>query len=169
MKKGSILEFQVSDLAFGGKGIAKFEGFVIFIDGALPGQKVKGKIMKKKKKYAEAKLLEILERSDLEIDHGYRDFPGAPWARLPVSKQIEYKRQQVFDCFKKFGKIDLGSVLDEVISSPESWNYRNKMEFSFGVSEESCLMNGVGGKNIWKHSGFALGSKKRGEYWLVEN
>ena len=176
MKKGEVFELSVLRLAFGGKGIAyverpDFQGqvgaFVVFVDGALPGQVIKARIMVIKKKYAEAKLLEIITPSSEEIAISYQAVPGAPWARLPIAKQLEYKTSQVFELFKKFAAVDLSSFLDEVIPSPEVWNYRNKMEFSFGVSEEGFVLQEA--QKVWHHSGFALGSKKRGQYWLVEN
>ena len=176
MKKGDILELEIVDLAFGGRGLATVgtlqdnfskKGYIIFIDGALPGQTVKVQIKAKKKRYADAKFLEILKPSPDEIPVPYQVVPGAPWALLPVEKQLIYKKQQVFELFKKFAEVDLTSYFDEVISSPETWNYRNKMEFSFGFSEEDYEM--VEDKKVWHHFGFALGSKKRGQYWLVEN
>lgn len=200
MKKGDILEFEIIDLAFGGRGVGKvkmkneelrmktpppppFQGgkeFIVFVDGALPGQQVRVRITEKKKNYAEAKLLEILKRSPLEVETGYQDVPGAPWARLPHEKQIEFKEAQVKDLFRKFAKMDIEPILDEIISSPIVWNYRNKMEFSFGFSDEDFEMvesketlltplSKRGGKKVWKHFGFALGSKKRGQFHLVEN
>ena len=154
-------------MAFGGRGIAKINEFVFFIDGALPGQIIKAKITTKKRRHAEAKLMEIIKHSSDEINIPYQEVPGAPWSRLPISKQLEYKRRQVFDLFQKFARIDLSAVIDEVLPSPESWNYRNKMEYSFGSSEET--FESIDDKKTWHHSGFALGSKKRGQYWLVEN
>ena len=179
MNKGEILELEILGLAFGGQGIAKVNidavetpnlgvsTFTIFVDGALPEQLVKAKITKKKRRYAEAKLLEILKPSSDEVSIKYQEVPGAPWARLPVEKQLEYKKEQVIELFQKFAQLDLGAFFDEAIPSPEVWNYRNKMEFSFGCDKEVFEM--VNEKKDWHHSGFALGSKKRGQYWLVEN
>ncbi len=177
MKKEDILELEIVDLAFGGKGIAKIQisdgkekkDFVIFVDGALIGQTVEARITKKKRRYAEAKLVKVLKRSDLEIDIDYSLTAGAPWATLPIEIQQEYKQKQVFDLFQRFAGIDLNSdIFDEYIESPEIWNYRNKMEFSFGPTEEK-IEKIVDEKKIWSHEGFGLGSKKRGQYWLVEN
>ena len=154
MKIGEILELEIKDLAFGGKGVGRIGNFVMFVDGAIPGQRVQAKISKQKRRYAEAKLLEVLKPSPMEVETGFQSVPGAPWARIPIEKQMEFKRKQVFDLFHKFADIDLLTVLDEEILSPRTWNYRNKMEFSFGRNEAEE---------------FALGSKKRGQFWLVEN
>lgn len=185
MHKGKIVELTITDLAFGGKGISKVVSseqradtsknntahrspltalFPIFVDGALPGQTVEAKITKKKRRHAEAKCLKVLERSADEVDHEFQDVPGAPWAHLPVEIQQRHKQQQVFDLFQKFADTDLTSIFDQYLSSPDTWNYRNKMEYSFGPTTEE---QNEGGE--WEHTGFGLGSKKRGQFWLVEN
>ncbi|MDH3324611.1 MAG: TRAM domain-containing protein, partial [Candidatus Peregrinibacteria bacterium] len=182
MKKGEIVDFEITDLVFGGRGLAHVkhdpsasseqetlnQKFVVFVDGALPGQKVKARITKKKKRFAEAKALEVLKKSKIEVENDYQSVPGAPWATLPIEVQGDYKKKQVFDLFVKFANLKLDKVFDEFVESPEIWNYRNKMEFSFGYSDEDFELNAEG-KKIWRHFGFALGSKKRGQYWLVEN
>ena len=173
MKKGEILELEIIDLAFGGKGIAKLliddTNFVVFVDGGIPGQTVEAEITKKKSSYAEAKLVKVIKKSKLEIEIDYHLTAGAPWATLPIELQQEYKQKQVFDLFQKFAGIDLEKdIFDEYVESPSIWNYRNKMEFSFGPTEEK-IEKVVDDKKIWSHSGFGLGSKKRGQYWLVEN
>ena len=67
--RGEVVELTITDYSFGGRGIAKVpteDGFyVVFVDNSFPGQRIKARIEKKKKKYAEAKLIDILERSDL--------------------------------------------------------------------------------------------------------
>ncbi len=176
MKKEDILKLEIVDLAFGGKGIAKIQisdgkekkDFVIFVDGALIGQTVEARVTKKKRRYAEAKLIKVLKKSDLEIEIDYSLTAGAPWATLSIELQQEYKQKQVFDLFQKFADIDLSKgIFDEYIESPSIWNYRNKMEFSFGPTEEGFALENE--KKVWSHTGFGLGSKKRGQFWLVEN
>jgi len=93
---------------------------------------------------------------------------------LPVNIQQQYKQAQVFELFKKFAEIDVESMFDVFVSSPETHFYRNKMDYSFGPTEESFeeLPGNRGEGDIykkWSHSGFGLGSKKRGQFWLVEN
>ncbi len=191
--KGQILELEIIDLAFGGKGIAKVQiqpsteeepsvplkNFIIFIDGALPGQTVKAKISLKKRRHAEAKLIEVLEKSPDELENNYQAIPGAPWAKLPVELQQKYKKTQVFELFKKFAGVELESVFDEYVSSPEPWEYRNKMEYSFGFTSETettpapvseeVVPEETPLKRTWLHEGFGLGSKRRGQYWLVDS
>ncbi len=164
IKKESIIESTVTDLAFGGRGIVKIDGFPIFVDGALPGQEIKLKITTKKRRYAEAKLLKVLKKSDLEIEIPYQNTPGAPWANLPIELQKKHKQAQVEGLFSKFAHTDLKPIFDTYIESPLIWEYRNKMDYSFGPTEETQNEEGE-----WQHTGFGLGSKKRGQFWLVEN
>lgn len=199
IKKGLELELDIVDLAFGGKGVAKVpistpnselptQNFIIFVDGALPGQKVLGKISVKKRRHAEAKLLKVLERSADELETKFQPTPGAPWLCLPIELQREHKQKQVFELFKKFAGIDLNGhpsqspltqgrsnrIFDEYIESPVTEFYRNKMDYSFGPTTETCCevdLKGPQGRPLqqWQHTGFGLGSKKRGQFWLVEN
>lgn len=171
MKNGDVIELEIIDLAVGGKGLGKVKvedrDFAVFVDGALPGQTVEAKLSKKKRRYAEAKLVKVLKASNDEVDTGYQSVSGAPWATLPVEIQQSYKKKQVVDLFRKFAETDLEPIFDEYVSSPETWNYRNKMEFSFGPTDESYEV--VDDKKVWSHSGFGLGSKRRGQFWLVDN
>ena len=180
MKKGDILILKIEDLAFGGKGLARVDNnlkttnrskLVVFVDGALPGQTVEVQITKIKKQHAEAKLFKIIKRSPREIQTNYQLVPGAPWACLPVEMQLQFKQKQVQDLFQKFANIDITPLLDEVLASPKIWNYRNKMEFSFGPTSETLVeeLDGNATINKYQHHGFGLGSKKRGQFWLVEN
>ena len=86
-RKGERIELTIIDLAFGGKGIAKIPtedgDFVCFVDNTLPGQKVLASVHKCKKKHAECKLIEVLERSDAEVEIPYQLIPGAPMHSCP--------------------------------------------------------------------------------------
>lgn len=182
IKKGLALELVITDLAFGGRGVASVKNddnedkkdFVVFVDGALPGQTVMAKITNKKRRYAEAKMVEIIKASPDEVAHNFQPTPGAPWLGLPVDIQQQHKQSQVFELFKKFAELNVAKVFDEFISSPQQLQYRNKMDYSFGPTAESYeeLPGNRGEGDIykkWSHSGFGLGSKKRGQFWLVES
>ncbi len=173
MKAGDIVTLEIQDLAFGGKSISKLQNdFVVFIDSGLPGQTVEVKIKKKKKNYAEAKFLKVLNRSPQEVENEYQVIGGAPWAKLPVEIQQSYKETQVVDLFRKFGGLDI--KIDSFISSPVVWGYRNKVEYSFGPTDEALVREEIipdsdKTKKIWEHTGFGLGFKKRGQFWMVES
>ncbi len=181
LNKGTEIELEISDLAFGGKGIAKIKietshekPFTIFVDGALAGQTVLARISVKKRRYAEAKIVKILKTSPDEIIHDFQPTPGAPWLSLPIKLQQKHKQAQVFELFRKFAETDVTPVFDEYIESPQQHFYRNKMDYSFGPTTESYTEEkGNRGEDdvykVWSHTGFGFGSKKRGQFWLVEN
>lgn len=167
VKRGEILEILIEDYAFGGKGIGRIKNelgeFVIFVPNTLPGQFVKARVDKSKKKYAECKLLEVLKTSNNEIESSYQQIPGAPYINLPVEKQHEYKYTSTMDLFKKIGKIEhIEDLFDEFIASPNSFHYRNKMEYSFSAI-------GYDTKNKTDIDEFTLGFKRRGTWWIGEN
>ena len=168
MKKGTILEnLPISDIGFGGVGIAKIptaEGeFVVFVENTIPGQEVKARVIKSKKRYAEAKLVKVIKKSPDEIALPYQRIPGAPFAAWPIEKQLEYKQKSTLEMFRRIGEMpNIDHYFDEFISSPRIWGYRNKMEYSFSVLESDIET----AEETW---GFALCFKRRGQGWTVEN
>jgi 23S rRNA (uracil1939-C5)-methyltransferase len=167
LKRGGEAIVTIVDLAFGGKGIAKVNTnggmFVVFVPNTIPGQKVHVRITKKRKKHAEGKLIEILEHSDIETDSGFQPIAGAPFAAMPIEMQREYKEKTTLQVLNRIGKIeDPAAIMDEFICSPNTWHYRNKMEYSFAAIRYDFEK---------KHDvdGFGLGFKHRGTWWMVEN
>lgn len=134
IKKGSTVEVDVSAVAFGGKGIARHEGMVIFVDSALPGDRALVRITKRKPQYAEADLESLVEPSPFR-----RDWPcpvfgvcgGCKWQHYWYEKQLEAKQQHVADALKHIAK-QHAFEMRTILPSPNEWFYRNKMEFSFG-------------------------------------
>ncbi len=168
IKKGAILEnLLIEDIAYGGEGIAKLKteqgDFIVFVKNSLPGQKVMAKIIKKKKRYAQCKLVKVQVASPNEVDVPFQTIPGAPFARFPIELQEQYKKESTIQMFKRLSGIEnIEELLEGYISSPTVWHYRNKMEYSF-----STLLSerGTGEES----EGFALGFKRRGQWWAVEN
>lgn len=133
IKKGEILELEIESLAYGGKGIAKVNDFVIFVKDAIPGQKVKALVYKKRSGFAEARPVEILEESKDYTKPKCQHFNycgGCTIQQLEYDKQILYKVQQVKDAFQRLAGIEKVQI-DDVIKSEQIYNYRNKMEFTF--------------------------------------
>lgn len=132
-KKGTDHEFTITDIAFGGKGIVKNDGFVVFVKDAVPGDKVLARITKKKQNYAEARVLKLLEPSTFRVKApcAYADYcGGCTWQFLDYAKQLEYKRNHVEEALLHIGLLDEVKVLPTLPSSTV-FHYRNKMEFSF--------------------------------------
>lgn len=140
IKKGIDLELTITDIAFGGKGIVKEDGFVIFVKDAVPGDKVLARITKKKPNYAEARVLQLLERSrDRQpAPCEYADLcGGCTWQFLDYAKQLAYKRSHVEEALLHIGLLEEVKVLP-TLPSENIFHYRNKMEFSF--SDRRWLM-----------------------------
>src|ERR1700692_2929940 len=87
-QRGDELELTIDALAFGGAGVARTEGYVVFVAGALPGDRVRAVITKRKRAYAEARTIEILQPSPDRIAP-LAAHPGAPWQVLGYDRQLE--------------------------------------------------------------------------------
>lgn len=167
VKRNETISIRIEDYAFGGKGIGRIRNeqgeFIVFVPNTLPGQLVSARIIKSRKKFAEAKLVEVLEPSQDEVEIPYQEIPGAPYIKLPVSIQHQYKKESTFSLFEKIGKVsDVSSKFDEFVSSPSHFHYRNKMEYGFSaIGFDRTLKTDV--------DEFTLGFKKRGVWWLGEN
>ena len=167
VKKNQVLELRIEDYAFGGKGIARIKSeegsFVIFVPNTLPGQLVKAQISKSSKNYAEAKLIDVLEPSEDEVEVPYQDIPGAPYIQLPIDLQHQYKKESTLSLFKRIGKVEnIEDLFDEFVTSPNVFHYRNKMEYGFSA---------IGYDRVTKRDKdeFTLGFKRRGVWWMGDN
>src|SRR5205085_8104452 len=92
-RRGDQLELTVDRLAYGGNGVARREdGYVVFVAGAVPGDRVRAVVGKAKKAYAEARAVEIVEPSPERVEP-VADHPGAPWQVLPYERQLAVKQE----------------------------------------------------------------------------
>ena len=146
-QRGDELELTIDALAFGGAGVARTEGYVVFVSGALPGDRVRAVIGKRKRAYAEARAVEILEPSPDRIAP-VADHPGAPWQVLSYERQLEVKQAQVQDALRRIGKLD-AFALEPIIPAVSQWRYRNKLEYSFGTDASGELVCGFHAPGRW--------------------
>jgi 23S rRNA (uracil1939-C5)-methyltransferase len=146
-QRGDELELTIDTLAYGGAGVARTGGYVVFVQGGVPGDRVRAVIGKRKRAYAEARTLEILEPSPERIPP-LADHPGAPWQVLPYERQLTVKAEQVDDALRRLGKLD-GFTLEPMIPSREQWRYRNKLEYSFGTATDGSLVCGFHAPGRW--------------------
>jgi len=137
MKKGDIIDIRIEGIEFPGKswGMVEEESGAkkVVIRNGIPGQLIKTRITKKRSKKIEGQSLEILEASPLEIPAECPAFGkcgGCTYQSLPYEKQLELKADYVLNLLGKAG-ID-GFEFGGIIPSPEVFEYRNKMEYSFG-------------------------------------
>jgi 23S rRNA (uracil1939-C5)-methyltransferase len=136
LHKGELLEVEVESLAFGGRGVARSDGYVVFVAGGLPGDRVRVEITKAKSRFAEGRAVELLTGgSDRVADrctHEGEPCPGAPWQGLAYEQQLLHKRAQVDEALRRIGRLD-GFELEEIEPALEQWRYRNKLEYSWGL------------------------------------
>ena len=101
LKRGHEIELEINDYAFGGKGISRLKTemgeYIIFVQNAIPGQVVKAKIMKKKKNYAECRLIKVIKTSPLESPTSFQPISGAPYINLPIENQHDFKLKSTND------------------------------------------------------------------------
>ncbi|GAA3627835.1 23S rRNA (uracil(1939)-C(5))-methyltransferase RlmD [Lactobacillus hamsteri] len=129
MKKNQIVELEITDLSYEAMGVAHYEGLTIFVNNALPGEVVKAKILKVKKKFAFAKIEEIIKESPDRINVKLNQWVQtglASLAHIKYDKQLEFKRNQVVNLLKKAHLDDV--KVDETLASPEEKGYRNKAQ-----------------------------------------
>jgi 23S rRNA (uracil1939-C5)-methyltransferase len=130
-RRGDQLTLTVDTLAFGGAGVARHEGYVVFVQGGIPGDTVLVEVGKSKRAYAEARVLEVVAPSPDRIEP-LAQHPGAPWQVIPYAKQLEIKVEQVDDALRRIGKLE-GYKLEPIVPALQEWRYRNKLEYSFGT------------------------------------
>jgi 23S rRNA (uracil1939-C5)-methyltransferase len=145
--RGDELQLTVDSLAFGGAGVARLDGYVVFVSGAVPGDRVRAVVGKSKRAYAEARTVEIVQPSEDRIAP-HADHPGAPWQVLPYERQLEVKQTQVADALRRIGHLD-GFELEPIVPAGETWRYRNKLEYSFGTGPGGRLVCGFHAPGRW--------------------
>ncbi len=145
--RGEELELHVDSLAFGGAGVARTGGYVVFVQGAVPGDTVRAVVGKRKRAYAEARTLEVLSPSPDRIAP-VADHPGVPWQVLPYERQLAVKQDQVQEALRRIGHLE-GYQLEPIIAAEQQWRYRNKLEYSFGADEQGALVCGFHAPGRW--------------------
>jgi len=142
-RQGAELELEIDSLAQGGRGVARANGYVVFVAGALPGDRVRARLTKSKRDYGEAKAVELLRPSPQRIPdrclHDGDPCPGAPWQGLPYELQLEHKAAQVDDALRRLGGLD-GFETEPIEPAVERWRYRNKLEYSFGAGDGEVVL-----------------------------
>ncbi len=130
------VELKIDSVGAKGVGVARRDNVVYFVKGGVPGDIVIAQILKKKKKFFEARVQEIVENSPERVAPKciyFGECGGCSWQNLDYKSQLKWKKQSVTDPFERIGKIDC-PVYHDTMPSPDEYNYRNKMEFSFGAS-----------------------------------
>ena len=150
-KRGELLTLDIDSLAYGGRGVARRDGYVVFVAGGLPGDQVRAEVTKAKRQFAEAQTVELLRPSPDRVpdrcQHGGEACPGAPWQGLDYERQLSTKRDQVDDALRRIGELD-GYELEPIEPAIEQWRYRNKLEYTFG-DRDGELVLGFHARGRW--------------------
>lgn len=143
VKQGDNIILQISGLGSNGEGVGKYEGFTVFVQGALPQEEVSAKVKLVKKNYAVAVLQKILKPSAERVEplcSVYKKCGGCQLQHLSYAGQLAYKRQQVQDALNRIGHLEIDVI--PVLGASEPWNYRNKMQFPVSVDMEGDIQIG---------------------------
>src|SRR5436309_2310744 len=136
--RGDELELTIDSLAYGGNGVARLNGFVVFVRRGLPGDTVRARVTKVQRRHAEALATEVLQRSPLRVDAPCRHYPacgGCRFQDLAYAAQAEAKAAQVADALRRIGGIP-EPPLEPILPAEEIFHYRNKLEYSFTQLED---------------------------------
>jgi 23S rRNA (uracil1939-C5)-methyltransferase len=138
VSRGDELELDVDSLAYGGNGVARHDGFVVFVRRGLPGDRVRARVTKVKRGFAEATATELLTPSSQRVDAPCSHFPacgGCRFQDLDYAAQAAAKESQVREALKRIGGVE-EPPLEPILPAEEVFFYRNKLEYSFTPGPE---------------------------------
>ncbi len=148
---GDTLDLPIDTLAYGGQGIGRVEGFVVFVRGALPGDVARVEVTRRRPGYAEARLVELVEPSPRRVafrcDHP-PDAGGCEWQTFDYAAQLEFKHRQVVEALAHIGGLEQVDVTP-ILGMADPWRYRNKMEYSFGRDGGETIL-GMHRRGSWR-------------------
>ena len=143
VSRGDELELHVDSLAYGGNGVARLNGFVVFVRRGLPGDTVRAEVTKVKRGFAEATATEVLvpsaERTDAPCKHYHEGCGGCRFQDLRYEAQIAAKEAQVGDALRRIGRI-AEPPLEPILPAVEQFHYRNKLEYSFTATPRGAAL-----------------------------
>jgi 23S rRNA (uracil1939-C5)-methyltransferase len=138
VRKGEELALRIDSLAYGGSGVSRHDGFVVFVRGGVPGDGVKAQITKVKRGFAEGVVTELVERSPSRVDAPCRHFGvcgGCRFQDLAYDVQTAEKERQVRDALVRIGRFP-DPPLEPIVPAKSQFGYRNKLEYSFTTTED---------------------------------
>jgi tRNA/tmRNA/rRNA uracil-C5-methylase (TrmA/RlmC/RlmD family) len=140
LQPGQRLELDITDIAFGGDGIGRVDGFVVFVPFVLGGERVEVEILEVKKRYALADLVRVVAPSPYRVEprcQYYRQCAGCQYQHVDYRHQAELKHKQIVDVFQRIGDIP-DPPIEPVVASPREYGYRNKI-----------VVHGPGAPGFW--------------------
>jgi 23S rRNA (uracil1939-C5)-methyltransferase len=127
------LELHVDSLAYGGNGVARLNGFVVFVRRGLPGDTVRARVTKVKRSHAEALAIDVIEPGAARVEAPCAHYPacgGCRFQDLAYDAQLEAKQEQVRDALRRIGGL-ADPPLEPIVPAESEFFYRNKLEYSF--------------------------------------
>ena len=133
VQRDQEVDLDVESLAYGGNGVARLDGYVVFVRRGLPGDRVRARVTKVKRSHAEATAVEVLTPGPKRVEAPCKHYPacgGCRFQDLAYDAQLEAKYSQVRDSLIRLGGI-VEPPLEEIVPADSVFHYRNKMEYSF--------------------------------------
>ena len=143
--RGDRLTVDVIDLAFGGEGVARADGYVVFVPGGVPGDRLEVRLVQVRPRFARGEIERVLTPSEHRTEPPCPYFGRCGGCRLQhirYEAQLEFKQRQVAECVSRLGGLGpaAGVPLRPIIAAPDVYGYRNKMEFTFAESEGQAIV-----------------------------
>ncbi len=151
IRKGQEVEIRIDSLAYGGNGVGRLDGFVVFVRGGLPGDLVRARATKVKRGFAEASRIALLEPGPDRVEAPCRHFGicgGCRFQDLDYTRQIDAKQRQVRDALVRLGGFD-DPPLEPIVPARSIYRYRNKLEYSFASGDDGSLVLGFHRAGRW--------------------
>src|SRR5215218_10317347 len=133
VRKDEEIELRVDSLAYGGNGVARLNGYVVFVRRGLPGDRVRARVTKVKRNHAEALAVDVLEPGPNRVEAPCEHYPacgGCRFQDLAYEVQVAAKEEQVGDALRRIGGI-AKPPLEPIVPAEDVFHYRNKLEYSF--------------------------------------
>jgi len=143
VSKNQYIEMEITGLGHAGEGVGKYQGFTLFVNGALPGERAKVKVIKLNKNYGYGRLIEVIERSSERVEPlcaVYQQCGGCQLQHLSYQEQLVQKRRIVEDNLMRIGGIK-DVIIHDTLGMDKPWNYRNKSQVPI-VEREGGLIAG---------------------------
>jgi 23S rRNA (uracil1939-C5)-methyltransferase len=180
VQRDEELELRIDSLAFGGNGVARLDGFVVFVRAGLPGDTVRARVTRVQRRYAEAIATEVLESGPQRVEAPCAHYPacgGCRFQDLAYDAQLAAKHAWVEDSLRRIAGI-ADPPLEAIVPAEERFRYRNKMEYSFAPGPDGRPVLGLHRSGRWDevlgiencHLTTDLGNRIRNavEEWAVE-
>src|SRR5581483_5592889 len=142
VQRDQELELTIDSLAYGGNGVARLDGFVVFVRRGLPGDTVRARVTKVQRRHAEALATEVVRPGPRRVDAPCAHYPacgGCRFQDLAYEAQVEAKHAWVDDSLRRIAGIE-EPPLASIVPAESAFHYRNKMEYSFAPADDGLVL-----------------------------